>query len=144
MTNTTINKIVDGFPFPTITHINGQPTHEKIDEVNCYLNVNASSGQSDLGVRAHAHLALTILPAIWDTISVTQFVIPLIPGSTPDFPANSTVAQIKSIWLDHHTTATELFIKYDNIDKALKQQLVGAIDPLYFKAICTKYVGFGS
>ena len=75
MTSTTVNKIVEGFPFLTFAHIDGQPTHEIIDEVNYYLNANALSVQSGLGGGEHGHLALTILPAILDTLSVTPFVI---------------------------------------------------------------------
>ena len=71
-----------------------------------------------------------------------SFVIPLNPRPSADIPDNSTAAQIKSIRLDH-TKATELLINYYNTDKTLKQQIVGAIDPHYFKAICNKYVDFG-
>ena len=143
MTSTTVNKIAECFTFPTFARIGGQPTHKIINKVNCYLNANTASVQSDLGGGAHGHLALAIIPAILDTLSATLVVIPLNPGLTPEIPANSTAAQIKSIRLDH-TMTTELFIKYDNTDKAIKQQLVRAIDPLYFKAIRNKYVGFGA
>ena len=143
MMSTTVNNIVEGFPFPTFARIDGQSTHTKIDEVHCYLNANASSVQSDLGVGSHGHLAPTILLAILDTLSATPFVIPLNPGLIPEITDGSTAAQIESLRFDH-ATATKLFSKYDNTDKALKQQLVGAIDPLYFKAIRNKYVGFGA
>ena len=143
MTSTTVNKIVEDFSFPTFAHINGQLTHETIDEINCYLNANVSSVQSDLGDGAHGNLSLTILPAILDTLSATPLVIPQTPGSMPDIPDSSTAAQIESLRFDH-TTSTKLFSKYDNTDKTFKQQLVGAIDPLYFKAIRNKYVVFGA
>ena len=92
MTTTTVNKIVDGFPFPTITRIEGQPTHEIIDEVNCYLNDNAASVQSDLGGGRHGYLALIVLPAVLYTLFVVPFVISLNPGATAVIPLNSTAA----------------------------------------------------
>ena len=39
----TIDKIVEGFPFPTINPIIGEPNYEKIAEVHLKLNSNAAS-----------------------------------------------------------------------------------------------------
>ena len=143
MTSTTVNKIVERFPFPSFARIGRQPAHKTIDEVNCYFNVNASSVQSDLGGGAHGYLALIILSAILDTLSATLAGIPLNPGPMPEIPDSSTSAQTQSLRFDY-ATATKLLIKYDNTDKALKQQQVGAIDLLYCKAIRNKYIGFGA
>ena len=144
MRTTTVNKIVHGSPFPTITCIERQSMLERIYEVNCYLNANAASVQFDLGSGAHGHLALATLSAILDTLSSVPFFInPLTPGQQQTFRKKSRAAQIKSTRIDH-IKETDLLIKYDNTDTALKQQLVGDIDPLYFKAICNKYVDFGT
>ena len=143
MSTSTVDTIVDGFPFPHITKIEGQPTYETIEELNSQLNANAASVQSDLGGGALGHLALTVLPTVFATLSITPFVIPVNPGPTAVIANGLTAAQITSARLDH-TNATALFIKYNNTDKALKQQLVGAVDPLYLKALRNKYTGFGS
>ena len=46
---TSNDKIMDDFPFPTISPIVGTPTYHTISEVNLKLNSNASSVQSNLG-----------------------------------------------------------------------------------------------
>ena len=42
-------KIVDGFPFPTIDPIIGTPDYESIADIHLKLNSNAASVQSNLG-----------------------------------------------------------------------------------------------
>ena len=43
-----IEKIVDGFPFPTINLIIGTPDYESIVDIHLKLNSNAVSVQSNL------------------------------------------------------------------------------------------------
>jgi hypothetical protein len=45
---TDIDKIVDGFPCPTIVPITSVPTYKTIDNLNLQLNANAASVQSNL------------------------------------------------------------------------------------------------
>ena len=66
---TVINKIVDGFPFPTIPPIVGTPTYNTIAEVNLKLNPNAASVQSNLGCGTLGLLQLTVSPAVYNTFS---------------------------------------------------------------------------
>ena len=44
-----IEKIVDGFPFPTIYPIIGTPDYESIADIHRKINLNAVSVQSNLG-----------------------------------------------------------------------------------------------
>ena len=44
-----IEKIVDGFPFPTIDKIIGTPNYESIADIQLKLNSNAALVQSNLG-----------------------------------------------------------------------------------------------
>ena len=87
---------MDGFPFPHITKVEGQPTYETIEELNSQLNANAASVQSDLGGGALGHLALTVLPTVFATLSITPFVIPINPGPTAVIIPGLTAAQITS------------------------------------------------
>ena len=80
---------------------------------------------------------------LFATLLATLFIIPVNPGPTVVIVAGLTVVQVTSVWLDHDN-ANALFIKYNNTDKALKQQLVEALGPLYLKALHNKYTGFGS
>ena len=42
MSTTTVDKIVDSFPFPHITKVEGQPIYETIKELNSQLNANTT------------------------------------------------------------------------------------------------------
>ena len=59
-----IEKIVDEFPFPTIDPIIGTPDYESIADIHLKLNSNAVSVQSNLGCETLGLLFLTVLPAI--------------------------------------------------------------------------------
>ena len=75
--------------------------------------------QSGLGGGAHGHLALTVLPKVFDALSVTPFVIPLNSGPAAITAPSLTTSKITSTQLDHSNAAT-LFIKHQNTDKVLK------------------------
>ena len=72
---TSTDKIVDGFPFPTIPPIVGTPTYNTIAEVDLKLNSNSASVQSNLGCGTLGLLQLTVSPAVYNTLSVTAFVV---------------------------------------------------------------------
>ena len=65
---TTLDKIVDGFPFPKISPIAGAPNYETIAKVHLELNSNAASVQSNLGCGTLGLLQLTVSPAVYATI----------------------------------------------------------------------------
>ena len=44
-----IEKIVDGFPFPTINPIVGTPDYKSIADIHLKLNSNAASVKSNIG-----------------------------------------------------------------------------------------------
>ena len=94
---TAIDKIVDGFPFPTIPPIVGNPTYNTIAEVNLKLNSNSASVQSNLGCGTLGLLQLTVSPAVYNNLYATPFIVPINPGSSPYIPANSTGAQITEL-----------------------------------------------
>ena len=115
-----VNKIVDSLPFPTIICIEGQLTHKTIEELNSQLNANTASVKSNLGKGGHVHLVLSVLPTVLATLTPMLIIIPINPGPNADIPPRQTVVKIESIWLDH-TNTTKLFIKYNNMDNVLKQ-----------------------
>ena len=114
---TAIDKIVDGFSFPTIPPIVGTPTYNTIAEVNLKLNSNSTSVQSNLGCGTLGLLRLTVSPSVYNTLSSTPFIVPVNPSSVPIIPSNSTGAQITELRYAFDT-ASALFNKYDRTDKA--------------------------
>ena len=83
---TTVYKIVDGFPFPKIPPIVGTPKYNTIAEVNLKLNSNSASVQSNLGCGTLGLLQLTVSHAIYNTLSVTAFVVPVNPRLCTQHP----------------------------------------------------------
>ena len=111
---------MDVFPFPIIPPIVGTPTYNTIAKVNLKLNSNAASVQSNLGCGTLGLLQITVSPAVYNTLSVTAFVVPVNPGYAPNIPANSTGAQITELCYAFDTAAA-LFNKYKRTIKALRQ-----------------------
>ena len=125
-----IEKIVDRFPFPTIDPITGTPDYKSIADIHLNINSNAASVQSNLGCGTLGLLFLTISPAVYATLSTTEFVCPVNPGPEPSIPTGSTGTVIVDLWY-HRTKDTKIFTEYENTDKALRQLLLASTDKLY-------------
>ena len=99
---------MDGFPFPTIDPIIGTPDYEIIAEIHLKLNSDAASVQSNLGCGTLGLLFLTVLPAVYATLSTITFVPPVNPGSEPIIPTGTTGAVISDLRY-RHTETTKIF-----------------------------------
>ena len=110
-----IEKIVDGLPFPTIDPIIGTPDYEGIADIHLKLDLNAASVQSNLGCGTLSLLFLTVLPAVYATLSTTSFVPPVNPGPEPIIPTGATGAVIADLRYCH-TESTKIFTEYKNTD----------------------------
>ncbi len=136
-----VDSIVDGFPFPTVQPIIGEPNYESIAALHLQLNANAASVQSHLGNGVLGLLYLTISPAVYATLSAVPFVPPVNPGPTPIIPDRSTVPTTTTIRA-RFVEETDIFKQYSTTDKALKQLLVGAVDEMFIRSLQTKYLGY--
>ena len=114
-----IDKMVENFPYPTLTPVTGVTDYESLAELHTQSNCNSSSIQSNLGGGSHGLLALTLEPSVLKNLTTTPFVISFNPGATVHVPPNSTAAQITGIRKTPEDE-TKSFIQYDNGDKALK------------------------
>jgi hypothetical protein len=139
----TLDRIIESFPHPTIMPIVGQPTYETLAEVHLKLNTNAASVQSHLGNGLLGLLYLTVSPAVYNTQSAVNFTPPANPGPSPIIPANSTGPQIADI-RRQHDIATALYKQYDATDKALKSLLIAAVDDTYVRSLRDKYIGYAN
>ena len=123
---TAINKIVDGFPFPTISPIIGSPNYETISEVHLKLNSNSASVQSNLGCGTLGLLQLIVSPAVYATFSATAFIVPVNPGAKLTILSIVLGPHITNLRYAHDV-ATAVFNKYDQTNKALRQMLISAV-----------------
>jgi hypothetical protein len=124
MAATSVESFIESFPHPIIPPIEGLPTYESITDVTRLLNTNATSIHSELGVGQLGHLALTISPAVYATVSAIPFVAPPNLGPVPVLVPNvGTTAQIQGIIRDHKELL-RLWREYNHVDAALKHQLI--------------------
>jgi hypothetical protein len=124
MAATSVESSIESFPHPVIPPIEGLPTYESITDVTRLLNTNSASVHSELGDGQLGHLPLTILPAVCVTLLAIPFVAPPYSGPVPVLVPNvGTTAQIQGIIRDHKESL-RLWREYNNVDAALKQQLI--------------------
>ena len=56
----TVENILENFPYPTLTPIAGVPDYESLSELHTQANSNSSSIQSNLGGGNHGLLFITL------------------------------------------------------------------------------------
>ena len=140
---TSTDRIIEGFAHPTITPIVGQPCYETIMPLKLSLSTNAASVNSHLGDGLLGLLWLTVTDAVFNTLSLIPFIPPLNPGPIPIIPAGATQFQITAL-TDTHKRETVIFQEFNNTDKALKQQLLGAVDDMFTRALKNRYIGYAN
>ena len=136
-----IDKIVEGFPHHTITPIIGIPTYESISEIHIKLNLNAASVHSELGNGALGLLALTVTPPVYNTLAGVAFVPPGNPGQSFIIPLGATCHQIAALDTAHKNLV-RIWKEYLDVDKALKQQLIGGVNEMYYRTLRNRHTGY--
>ena len=121
-----VEKLVEIFENPNIPPIDGEPTYATLHEMHELLNSNTAFVSTNLGCSTFGHLFLTLSPTVYATLSTTRVVPPLNPSATPVIPADATGPEAESIQYAHDA-ATLAFNTFSNVDRALRQKLLGAV-----------------
>ena len=140
---TSVESLIESFPHPNIPPIQGQPTYESITDVTRLLNANTASVHTDLGGGSLGHLILTVPPTVLATLSATPFLVPNNPGPLPIIPNGSTAPETNTITRAHRE-GLRGWREYINVDAALKQQLIKAVNPLYLRTLQHRHTGFSA
>ena len=125
-----IDKLVESFENPSISPIDGEPTYATLHAMHELLNLNAESVNTNLGCGTLGHLCLTLSPTVYATVLTTRFVPPCNNGAIPVIPAGATGPEAASIRYAHDTATLE-FNTFHNVDRALIQKLLGAIEDTF-------------
>jgi hypothetical protein len=125
-----VDSLLERLPHRTVPPMIGQQTYKTITNLTCLLNGNATSVQSELGGSQLGHLGLTVSQAANVTLSVDPFVLPPSPG-----PRNGSA---------NHRNILYIWRKPINMDMPIKEQLIGAIDPMFVQALMHQNTGFAS
>jgi hypothetical protein len=139
----TVEDYINAFPHPLIIKIQGLPTYEAIAEVQRLLNANAASIECTLGGGALGYLALTVSPAVYATHSNVPFVAPVNPGYIPVIPANATAAQTTEA-VRQHNELKRVWLEFQGVSKALRQQALGAVDEIYVRSLRHRITGYAN
>jgi hypothetical protein len=138
----TAESILGRFTYQTLPRIVGVPTYASIQLLVDDLKANAASIPSELGGGDLGHLALTVPPQVYATLSNTPWVAPINPGPTP--PAllpNATAAQINANRY-RHLENIKIFRTYNNVQSALKQQILAAVEDIYVRTLRNTHTGY--
>ena len=80
---------------------------------------------------------------VFNKLSRVPFVLPANPCPAPVIPATSAQFQISAI-IEGHKREARLFHKFNNTDKALKQQILGTVDDIFTRALKNRYIGYAN
>ena len=129
-----VDKLVESFKNPNIPPIDGEPTCAILHAMHKLLNSNATSVSTNLGCSTLGHLCLTLSPTVYTTLSTTRVVPPLNPGATLLILAGATGPKAASIQYAHDA-ATFAFNTFLNVDRALRQQLLGSVKDTFLRVL---------
>jgi hypothetical protein len=122
------------FPLPhaELTPIPGKPTAAAIRQLKKELYANARSIHSDRGGGLNGHLGLVMPTAAYVIRAGAAFAEPNHPGIQPIHAAAATAAQITAANRAYDQALDE-FKTYATIKEKLKQQVLVAVDPIYYQ-----------
>ena len=133
----------DAFPYPTIHKVPGRPNYDTIAAVHTKLKANAASVHSTLGGGAHGLLGLALQPGTYTVLTGQMFIPPQNPGPSANIPAGLTGPQI-SERVREHEAQLKIWKQYNQVEQALKQQLISVFDDIYLTSISNRHTGFAS
>jgi hypothetical protein len=138
-----VDAIIEGFPQKPVK-IRGLPNYHTLNTLRQALYRNANSFASTLGGGNHGYLgALMSTPQylLATQPNVTAFAAPIFPGYLP--AVQGTAAQVADQVRAHNETLRK-WKEHENVTKALRKQLINAVDPAYIAHLKDPYSGFNN
>ena len=135
-----VEDITNAFPTP-ITKITGKPNYESLKNLKDQLKANATSIPTTLGGGNHGYLSLILSPTAYATITANQFIEPGYPRQHPNVPAGTNATNTSTI-VRCHTEDLRQWREFKNVNTALKNQLLSALDNIYIRALKDRHVGY--
>ena len=126
------------FAFPNLDPINGEPDADILIKLKNQLKANASSVPSNLGGGNHGHLGLVLTPQTYAMVSNLPFVQPAHPGLLV-IPPGTATGPMATVLREQHVENVRLFREVTGIEKALKQQILKAIEQQWLLAITDRH-----
>jgi hypothetical protein len=127
------------FPVKDLTRIIGIPTYETLHTLHLELKTNSTSVHSNLGGGQFGHLGLVISPARYAMESNEAYVRPVHPGTLVIAAGDTRHAQ--DAHEREHKEQLRTFHETRNVEIALIQQIVSAIDGQYISPMKNRNTG---
>ena len=134
-----VRNIIGAFLYPEVKPIEGTPTYKALSKQQVALNTNATSISSTLGSSKHGLLTLTLSAEAYKAHSGCDFTMPSNPGTMPAIMSTVSAADIEDMMRKYDEKHC-LWKEYQVTDTTLKQQLLGAITPVYLSPIGTEWL----
>jgi hypothetical protein len=138
------------FPHPELTKIDGPPSFVPLQKLNEELFANASSVYSARGNGALGHAVLVLGVAEYNRVAnlpaggnANNWQAPAHPGIMPNIPAGATNAMIANITATHKAALQE-YITYQQVENALKRQLLACVDDTYVCSLKEPRYGYAN
>lgn len=121
------------FAHPNLTPIHGEPDADSLINLKNQLKANASSVPSNLAGGNHGHLGLVLSAQTYAMVSNTPYFAPAHPGVLT-IPAG-TSAVMATVLREQHVENMRQFREVTGVEKALKQQILKALEQEWLLAI---------
>jgi hypothetical protein len=138
----TIDDIIAKFPHKRLPIIDGKPDYTSINTMVHLLYSNAATLTTALGRGGqHGHIGLIMPAALYTTLSAIPYNEPNDPGAIPVHAANATSAIRESDRMNHKE-ALKQFHHHNNMNGALKTQIIDAVADTYLGELQNRYTGY--
>ena len=147
MSTVTLTASVITASFPTlklspISTATNPPTYATLRAAQTQLNANAASIPSHGGDGLHGHISLTLSATDYAVLSAVPFLPPANPAPIIEHPAGLTAHQITEI-NRLHLIACSVFRTYNEVNKALRTQIIDAVADHYIEDLYDPTLGYG-
>ena len=141
MVTPSVDKLVEIFENPRVPPTDGKPTYSMLHIMYKLINSNVLSFNTNLGCSILGHLCLILSPTFYATLSTTRVVPPTNTRATPVIPAGTNRPEAASICYTHDV-AMLVFNTFSNVDRALRQKLLGAVEDTFVKVKHKRHRGY--
>ena len=136
-----VEDIRSKFPIKNIPRIIGEPAYKAINELRKALYKNIVDIPTTLGGGRNGHIGLLMDAEFYSNVGKTSYTRPTDPGTYAQHgPGNSAAAQANKNAI--HKEGRRIYDLDNNIDAALKQEIITAVEETYLSAKKKRYMGF--
>jgi hypothetical protein len=137
----TVDDIITKFPTKRLPIIDGEPDYASISIMVQLLYSNAATLATTLGGGRNGHNGIIMPAELYATLSDTPYHGPPDPGPIPihAVAANTATRETDRI---NHKAAQKLYEHHNNMNDALKTQIIDAVADTYIGELRNRYTGY--